>query len=36
MGGLENPKRPFVAILGGAGFDKIGVITNLLERSTHL
>ncbi len=32
-GALENPKKPLVAILGGAKVsDKIGVITNLLEK----
>jgi len=36
-GALENPKRPLVAILGGAKVsDKIGVITNLLNNCDTL
>lgn len=36
-GALEDPKRPFVAILGGAKVtDKIGVITNLMEKVDSL
>jgi len=34
---LQNPQKPYVAILGGAKVsDKIGVIQNLLERVTTL
>ena len=34
---LDNPKHPFVAVLGGAKVsDKIGVISNLLEKADTL
>lgn len=36
-GALDNPKHPFVAILGGAKIgDKIGVIENLLPQVEHI
>ena len=36
-GALNDPKRPFVAVLGGAKVsDKIGVINNLLERANTI
>lgn len=34
---LEDPDRPFTAIIGGSKVkDKIGVIDNLLEKVDHL
>ena len=36
-GALDNPKRPLVAVLGGAKVaDKIGVINNLIEKADTL
>jgi phosphoglycerate kinase len=33
---IENPEKPFNAIIGGAKADKIGVIKNLLPKVDHL
>jgi len=34
---INNPKKPFTVIMGGAKVsDKIGVITNLLDKSTNI
>jgi len=36
-GAINNPRKPFIAILGGAKIsDKIGVIKNLLEKSDQV